>query len=232
MRTSVAVAEHIRERIHAGRYGPGDRLPPQRELAVNLGVSRVSVREAFHSLVDEGYLQIRRGSAGGAFVTELSQPADVWQRRLLSQMDELDDLVDFRIAVERRVSYLAALRSTRADLTQMRTALRDMRSAATDDSRTHRMFRRADGQFHEALVAAARNRRLERAVIDARNEMFMPYDMLSFEEPWETVMSEHQGIYEAVRNGRADQAAERMTEHVQHTREQLRSFVAEGPPRT
>jgi len=226
--TSEAVASHIRDRIHGGEYAPGDRLSPQRELATLLGVSRVSVREGLKLLVEDGYLNIRRGSAGGAFVTELSQPAEAWRRRLRNQRSELDDLVDFRIAVESRVAHLAALRSTRSDLTEMRAAMRQMRVIA-DESNGHHAFRRADAEFHSALGSAGRSGRLNRAVEEARSEMFIPYDMLSFDEPRAAVLTDHQAIYEAVRDGVPTRAASLMAEHIQRTREQLLSFVAEGP---
>lgn len=223
------MASHIRDRILGGEYAPGDRLSPQRELASELGVSRVSVREGLKLLVEDGYLSIRRGSAGGAFVTELSQPAEAWRRRLRNQRSELDDLVDFRIAVESRVAHLAALRSTRSDLTEMRSAMRQMRVIAADETNGHHAFRRADAEFHSALGRAGRSGRLNRAVEEARSEMFIPYDMLSFDEPRAAVLTDHQAIYEAVRDGVPLRAASLMAEHIQRTREQLLSFVAEGP---
>lgn len=226
--TSVAVAGNIRDRIHVGEYGPGDRLPPQRELAVLLGVSRASVREGLRLLVEDGYIEVKRGSAGGAFVTELSQPAEAWRSRLRSQVGELDDLVDFRIAVESRVAYLAAMRSTRADLSRMRAAIRGMRAIA-NVATGHHAFRLADAEFHLALARGGRNERLARAVVDARKEMFIPYDMLSFDEPREAVLADHQTIYEAIRDGESGAAANLMAEHIQRTREQLLSFVADGP---
>jgi GntR family transcriptional regulator, transcriptional repressor for pyruvate dehydrogenase complex len=222
------VAQNLRNRIHGGEYGPGDRLPPQRELAGLLGVSRVSVREGLRLLIEDGYLQIRRGSAGGAFVTELSQPAEAWRSRLRSRVGELDDLVDFRIAVESRVAYLAAMRSTRADLSRMRAAIRSMRAIA-DASTGHHAFRLADAEFHQALARGGRNERLARAMTDARTEMFIPYDMLSFDEPREAVLADHQAIYEAVRDGDSVAAGNLMADHIQRTREQLVSFVADGP---
>lgn len=222
------MASHVRERIHAGDYAPGDRLPPQRELATLLGVSRVSVREGLKLLVDDGYIQVRRGSAGGAFVTELSQPAEAWRRRLRNQRGELDDLVEFRIAVESRVAHLAALRSTRSDLTSMRAAIRQMHAIANETT-GHHAFRLTDADFHTALGRAGRNERLNRTVQDARSEMFIPYDMLSFNEPRAAVLADHQAIYEAVRDGAPALAASLMAVHIQRTREQLLSFVAEGP---
>jgi len=224
--TSEAVASHIRDRIHAGEHAPGDRLPPQRELATLLGVSRVSVREGLKLLVEDGYISVRRGSTGGAFVTQLVQPAEVWRRRLRNQRSELDDLVEFRIAVEGRVAHLAALRSTRSDLASMRAAMRQMR-AITDATSGHHAFRLADAEFHSALGLAGRNSRLNQAVEDARSEMFIPYDMLSFDEPRAAVLADHQAIYEAVRDGDPTLAVSLVAQHVQRTRQQLLSFVAE-----
>jgi GntR family transcriptional repressor for pyruvate dehydrogenase complex len=223
---SEAVARRLRESIHVGDYAPGDRLPPQRELATLLGVSRVSVREGLRLLVDEGYVQVRRGSAGGAFVTELAQPADELRRRLRNQRGELDDLVQFRIAVEGRLAHLAAMRSTRQDLAAIREAMRHMR-AITNDSQGHLAFRRADAEFHTALGSAGRNDLLNHAVQDARSKMFIPYDILTFDEPRAAVQADHQAIYEAVRDGDAAAAARLMTEHIQRTHKQLLSFVGE-----
>lgn len=226
--TSEAVARHVRHSIHVGEYRPGDRLPPQRELALQLGVSRVSVREGLRVLAGDGYLDIRRGSRGGAFVTELAQPAEAWRLRLRSQRGELDDLIEFRIAIESRIAHLAAMRSTRSDLSEIRGAIRQMRSLA-DKFSGHHDFRAADREYHSALGRAARNQRLARAASDARSEMFIPYDMLSFDEPRAEVLADHQAIYEAVRDGSPEIAARLMREHIQRTREQLTSFVSEGP---
>lgn len=226
--TSEAVARIVRDRIHVGEYAPGDRLPPQRELASLLGVSRVSVREGLRLLVEEGYIDVRRGSTGGAFVTMLSRPAEAWRRRLRNHRGELDDLVEFRIAVESHIAYLAALRSTRADLARMRAAIRKMGAIANEVS-DHQGFRTTDAEFHSSLGRGARNNRLNRAVLEARNEMFLPYDMLAFNEPRAVVVADHQAIYEAIRDGMSSVAASLMGEHIQRTREQLLSYVAEGP---
>jgi len=223
--TPEAVATYLRQRIHAGDYSPGDRLPPQRDLAEQLGVARVSVREGIRQLVDSGYLQVRRGAAGGAFVTELSQPLEAWRQRLRSMAGELDELIDFRSALEAKAAALAARRASRSDLAEMRTALKTMRALRSPGGEARTAFRQADGQFHDALARAARNRRLDRVIREARLELFTPYDLLSFDEPIQPVLDDHQAIYEAVRDGDSGRAAELMAEHVEHTRQQLRSFV-------
>lgn len=225
--TSEAVAVHLRQRIHAGDYSPGERLPAQRDLAEQLGVARVSVREGIRQLVASGYLEVRRGAAGGAFVTELSQPLEAWRRRLRSMAGELDELIDFRIAVEGKAASLAAERASRAELADMRAAQKAMRALRAPGGEPRTAFRYADGLFHDALARAARNSRLDRVIREARLELFTPYDLLTFEEPLKPVIDDHQAIYEAVRNGDSARAASLMAEHIEHTRHQLRSFVNE-----
>ncbi len=225
--TSEAVAAHLRQLIHAGDYRPGDRLPPQRELADQLGVARVSVREGIRQLVDSGYLEVRRGAAGGAFVTELSRPLEAWRQRLRSMAGELDELIDFRIAVEAQAASLSAQRATRGELAEMRSAIKAMRALRSPGRESRTAFRQADGLFHDTLSLAARNRRLDAVIRDARLELFTPYDLLAFDEPLKPVIEDHQAIYESVRDGDSVRAAQLMTEHIEHTRQQLRSFVKE-----
>jgi DNA-binding FadR family transcriptional regulator len=223
--TSEAVAAHLKRLILAGNYTPGDRLPAQRDLAEQLGVARVSVREGIRQLVDGGYLEVRRGAAGGAFVTGLSRPLEAWRQRLRSMAGELDELIDFRIAVEARAASLAAERASRADLAALRTAVRAMRNCRPAAGEPRAAFRQADSQFHDALCDASRNRRLTAAIREARLELFTPYDLLTYDEPVEPVLDDHQAIYEAVRDGDSLRAGALMTEHIEHTRQQLRSFV-------
>jgi DNA-binding FadR family transcriptional regulator len=223
--TSEAVAAHLKRLILAGNYAPGDRLPAQRELAEQLGVARVSVREGIRQLVDGGYLEVRRGAAGGAFVTELSRPLEAWRQRLRSMAGELDELIDFRIAVEARAASLAAERASRADLAEMRAAVRAMRNCRSTAGEPRTAFRQADARFHDALCHAARNRRLDAAIREARLELFTPYDLLTYDDPVRPVLDDHQAIYEAVRDGDRLRAGALMAEHIEHTRQQLRSFV-------
>ena len=116
------VVEELRGRIHRGELGPGDRLPAERELASRMKVSRDRVREALAALENEGYVVSRRGATGGRFVTELAAPFAAWAART---EDDLDDIVDFRLAIECEACRFAAQRRTRSDLHAMRRAAVD-----------------------------------------------------------------------------------------------------------
>jgi GntR family transcriptional regulator, transcriptional repressor for pyruvate dehydrogenase complex len=218
-----AVAEHLRTLIHRGEVGPGDRLPAERDLAEQLGVARISLREAIKVLQEDGYVQVRRGALGGTYVTELTQPLEKWRMRMRTEAGEFDDIIDFRIALETDAARLAAVRRDQADLATLREAIAQLSQAAG-----HATFRLSDTQFHAGLARAARNLRLEAAIDSARGELFTPHDLLPYVDPIEESRRDHQRIYEAVLHRDADLAAAAMREHIERTRHQLREIVL-GP---
>ena len=217
---SQAVADHLRTLIHRGEVGPGGRLPPERELAEQLGVARISLREAIKQLRAEGYVEVRRGATGGTYVTELSRPAAAWQARMRTQTGEIDDILDFRIALETETAILAARRHEPDDLTAVREAIGWLHDV---DGRT--AFRQADSQFHLALARAARSDRLAEAIEASRGDLFSPHDLLPFADPIEETLRDHQQILDAVAERDADRASRIMREHLDRTRDQLRNIV-------
>lgn len=215
-----AVADHLRTLIHRGEAAPAERLPPERELAEQLGVARISLREAIKQLRDEGYVEVRRGATGGTFVTELSRPAATWRARMRTQVGEIDDILDFRIALESETAILAARRHDKDDLVILQgaiDALHDIDGRAT--------FRQADSQFHIGLARAARSDRLAEAIETSRGDLFSPHDLLPFAEPVEETLHDHQQVLDAVTARDGDTAGRVMREHLDRTRDQLRSIV-------
>lgn len=215
-----AVADHLRTMIHRGEVGPGGRLPPERELAEQLGVARISLREAIKQLRSEGYVEVRRGATGGTYVTELSRPAAAWQARMRTQTGEIDDILDFRIALETETAVLAARRHEPQDLDDVGEAIASLKNV---DGRT--AFRQADSQFHLGLARAARSDRLEEAIEASRGDLFSPHDLLPFADPVEETLRDHQEILDAVTARDADRASRSMREHLDRTRAQLRAIV-------
>lgn len=221
-RTVGALVDELRGRIHRGELGPGDRLAPERELAAALGASRDRVRDALAQLVTEGYLVTRRGATGGTFVTELGAPFQAWASRVEG---DLDDIVDFRLAVECQAARFAARRRSGRDLRALTEAVEHLATAETP-----RQYRLADVAFHAGVAAAARNQRLFGAVERARGELFEPADELWTSGRIES-LADHTAILDAVAAGDADAAASAMAEHVERTRLELRAHIADLPGR-
>lgn len=221
-RTTVDdIADLIRGRIHRGELSPGDRLASERELATELAVGRITLRSALAKLQAEDYLEARRGATGGSFVTELNEPYRRWLRRMRENEADLEDLIEFRVAVERRAAKLAAVRADEEDIERMSEAIA-MLDRATDAE----AFRQADSAFHDALAEASGSPRLIAAIGDARGELFAPTDQLRYDTHIETSRAQHQAIFEAIQNNDASAAAAAVESHLETTRSELIELLA------
>ena len=224
------VIEFIRSLIHCGDLGPGDRLPPERDLAVRLNVSRVSVRVALKTLEANGYITTRRGGQCGTFVSDLPLLLRKWTEWMHKNEEELDDIFDLRIAVECRAAGLAALRRTEEDLEAMETAINNL-------GLTRASFLRSDAEFHRAVARAAHNGRLYQAVQMARGDLFHPVHHL-LSDVWYPVVADHvlregriedsrrahRAIFAAIRERNQMGAAAAMEAHIEVTRVTMRTI--------
>jgi GntR family transcriptional regulator, transcriptional repressor for pyruvate dehydrogenase complex len=212
--TARAIADGVRARIHRGELGPGDQLPPERILAEQLGVGRLRVREALALLEEDGYTVARRGATGGRFVTELVVPYNQWMDQMRRDLSELDDIVDYRIAVECEVARLAAVRCTKTDLTAMNKSIRALKRATTP-----RAYKTADLAFHDALATASRSARLAAAVDQARG------DQLWFDGRSDASARDHQEIADACDRHEGGMAAAAMARHIEQTRRDIATLL-------
>ena len=141
-------AELLLDRIRAGEWGLGEKLPGETTLAPQLGVGRSTLREAIRQLAGRGVLASRQGA--GVFVTALDAPQD-WDTVL--RRAGIVAVIEARIAIETEAAALAAARRTPADLRAIRRALVE-RAAHRSDIESHVD---ADTAFHRTIVAAAHN---------------------------------------------------------------------------
>ena len=222
------VVDQIRRAIQMGRFLAGEKLPPERELADQLGVSRTTVREAMRVLQGEGMIETRRGRAGGAIVTAPDSTAAERRQVVRRRLAELENVFDYRLAIEPAAARLAALRRTKANLSGLRDTLAVLGALAAAPeaeglSPPSRFFA-TDAEFHHRIALAARNPLLVQAVDDARAAMFLPVGGV-FTALHPDADRGHDEIYAAIerRDGPAAQRA--MTEHIELTREALREMA-------
>src|ERR671923_569342 len=121
-RASSAIADQVRTAIVSGKLKQGERLPPERELAEQFGVSRVTVRDALRALEAMGLIEVRVGARGGAFVTV---PTGAIVGQTMSDMMMMsavtpEDIVEARLVVELGTVTLACARATDEDIVQLR----------------------------------------------------------------------------------------------------------------
>jgi GntR family transcriptional repressor for pyruvate dehydrogenase complex len=148
-RTEAAI-ESLRDLIASGRLRPGDRLPPEAELAAQLGASRNTAREAVRALVTAGVLDVRRGD--GTYVTSLRPELLFDGIAFAAEMLQADyslELIAVRRILEGAASGLAAMSVDDETLAELAACLERMR-----DAETHEVMVQYDARFH-ALVASA-----------------------------------------------------------------------------
>lgn len=113
-RVSEEVFRQLKETILSNDFKAGDKLPPERELAEQFQVSRIAIREAIRALESAGFVSIRQGAAGGAFVTDLTfeQLASACLDLFLANKISIHELHQVRILLEPEVTRLATLNVT------------------------------------------------------------------------------------------------------------------------
>jgi len=218
------VVDQLRRAIHNGSFVPGDKFPPERELSKQLGVSRASVREAIRVLEGEGYVETRRGASGGIIVLDRARTEDRLAEVIRAKLPEIEQAIDFRLAVECSAARLAAMRRNDDDLGSLRSAFTIMA-----EGRETQRFRAADSAFHQGIARAARNDWMERSIADARAFLWMTVDKVA-ENVFRTAQLHHGQILAAIESGDPDAAERYVAAHIEVTRTDLIRIAAARPP--
>lgn len=200
-RMSGEIVGQVIELIRSGRIEPGDRLPPERELATTFGVSRVTVRDALRVLEVMGLVDIRVGSAGGAYVTMPSTTVigEGLANLLMMRSFEPEQIAEARLVLELGVLDLVASRITEDDITELRElcAISRAKLEAGEYDTAQSL------QFHSRLAHAAHN-----PAIGMLSESFSgPLSMAAVRakdvrpDGHRRTVEEHEGIVEALASG-------------------------------
>jgi GntR family transcriptional repressor for pyruvate dehydrogenase complex len=208
--TAEAVAR-LGQAIGMGLLRPGDRLPPEAQLARDLGISPVSLRGALTILRKSGVLETRRGRGGGTVVTDFGSPPAAAGE--LPAEAELADLVDYRCVVEGGAAALAARRVTDAQLDHLRALAREMKETGT-----FREWSEQDTLLHLLIADVTGSSRLMVEVGRLRAAVFEISQLVPVAaEVVELANREHDRLIAAI--GRHDEGAARaaMVAHVEST---------------
>ena len=154
-RISDKVVKRLEVQILEGSLKPGDQLPSERDMALELGVSRPSVREAIQSLVTKGMLHTRHG--GRTIVTDklAASFADSWQDMLIKHPNIQVDILDFRDMLEGQAAYFASNRATEVDLHNLEQAYNNLIKAYAVCELKEMV--EADVAFHQTIAEASHN---------------------------------------------------------------------------
>lgn len=204
---------------------PGQRLPPERELAALLNVGRGVVREALQRLTVSGYVTIKRGRNGGTFIkTDWSDDTRAIVRRVLvPERERITQLLDLRLLVESMVARTAAQRRDDSDITQIKRALESYVEAGNDRHSSGL----ADRDLHLAINRATHNPLLEALTYRIRAEVSLGFGA----EPYspllrERALHQHPLLAAAVIAGDAALAATLAAEHFHLSEDILKRLIS------
>lgn len=215
VRESVAemVARRILDMVSARALRPGDQLPPERELAESLGVSRPSVREAIRGLAILGVVRSRQG--GGAYITRLDAEALLGPLQFFLSLEDVNirELYDARALVESDVARRAAVNMSEGQLDALEAMLDAQRGTLADAG----AFRLSDFAFHEAIWEGCGNAFLRR-IGESLNVLGLEFRKRASETKGvlEQSLADHHRLVAALRSRDADAAARAAESHMQN----------------
>ena len=227
-RLSDDIVEQLEGMILEGTLKSGERLPAERALAEQFGVSRPSLREAIQKLAAKGLLVSRQG--GGNYVVESlgSTFSDPLLHLLENNPEAQRDLLEFRQTLEASCAYYAALRATEVDRERLTAAFEALQDCYTRDDEVSRVEEgAADARFHLAIAEASHNAVLLhtiRGLFDLLKRNVVTNIGGMYQQRTETrdmLISQHRDLYLAIIEGRAEQAREGSTRHLLYVQEVL-----------
>lgn len=206
------VVERLRAQIDETALSPGDRLPTEAQLVLELGVSRNALREAIGRLETVGLICVRHGQ--GMFIGDreaLSGCTELFRSAIAMSGTDLTDLAELRCVIEIHAARRAAELAGPEQVAELLEALERLGC----DSQSHEEAIRTDLEFHRKLVEVAGNR-LMLNQMTILGKMLLSAILLATEKPRDFRMNLeiHRRIWEAVRDGDPDAAEKAMREHM------------------
>jgi len=212
-RVSDQIVRQIREALFAGKLQPGDRLPPERDLAAGFSASRNSLREALRRLEQEGVVAIKKGVTGGIFIAEMDHRPVAQSLETLLQLKKISihQIAEVRLMVEPDTARLAAQRASSEDVLELEATIDQMTAALQDDEPA----RSYDLRFHMLVARAARNpilQMLAESMLAVASKAIT--ELNPSRETLDHVLACHRRILDAIRRRDGELAYQAMREHI------------------
>lgn len=220
-KVSDEIFEQIKNHILSGKLKPGEKLPPERELAINLGVSRPSLREALQKLEAKGFLEQVQGD--GTYVKSVTADSfDSFIEEFAKKENAIFDLVEIRRILETWAAYVAAERATESEIKQLQEYLNEMKEAKDYGEIGYI----SDANFHSTISYATHNVLL----IHIMNNIYEWIERVSFEvrknmyrdeKSHEELLAQHTAIFNAIKDRKPLSAYNAMNMHMDYIFKEL-----------
>ena len=226
-KVSTQIAEQIRSSILAGEFNPGEKLPPERELAELFGVSRPSVREALNILTSSGLVETYQG--GGTLVRSLVENSAAMPLTELIRIDgdRALDVIEVRKGMESWTAWYAATRALPEDIRRIEAVIDGMRKNLEDLKHSEDF----DAHFHMLVARATHNvvwSHMMQSIFEAMQEFQRDVWRAVYltEEDQRLLYNHHLKVYEMIRDRNAEGAREAMLEHLDFAQKRCSAYVS------
>jgi len=225
---SSQIAEQIRSSILAGEFSPGDKLPPERELAEMFGVSRPSVREALNLLSASGLVESYQG--GGTVVKSLVElsAGNPLAELIKGEQARALDVIEVRKSMEAWTAYYAAQRALPEDLRKLEQIVVEMEHNLEGMKPSQDL----DANFHVIIAQATHNvvwLHLMQSIFDAMKEFQRGVWRVVYqtEEDHRLLFRHHREVFEAIRDRDAERARDAMLAHLTFAEQRSSTYVTQ-----
>jgi GntR family transcriptional repressor for pyruvate dehydrogenase complex len=230
-KVSSQIADQIRSSILAGEFNPGDKLPPERELAEMFGVSRPSVREALNILAASGLVMSYQG--GGTVVLSLVETAagNPLTELIRFQQERALDVIEVRKGMESWTAYYAAQRALPEDLRRLEEIVDGMQGNLNGLKPSEDL----DANFHIVISRATHNivwLHLMQSLFDAMKEFQQSVWRAVYltSEDHHLLFRHHSHIFDRIKARDADGARDAMIEHLTFAEQRSTAYVTRQQP--
>jgi len=227
-KVSAQIAEQIRASILAGEFTPGDKLPPERELAEMFGVSRPSVREALNILASAGLVMSYQG--GGTVIMSLVETTagNPLTELIRSQQERALDVIEVRKGMESWTAYYAAQRALPEDIRRMEEIVTGMERNLKQMSASEDL----DANLHILIARATHNIvwvHLMQSIFDAMKEFQQSVWRAVYLTPDDhrILYEHHRAVFEAIRAKNAEAARDAMLLHLTFAEQRSTAYVTQ-----
>ena len=225
-KVSSQIAEQIRSSILNGEFSPGDKLPPERELAEMFGVSRPSVREALNILAAAGLVESYQG--GGTLVKSLVETAtgSPLSELIKVEQERALDVIEVRKCMEGWTSYYAAQRALPEDLRRLESIVAEMQRNLEGIKPSQDL----DAHFHIVIAQATHNivwLHMMQSIFDAMKEFQKSVWRAVYltQEDHKILFQHHRAVFEAIRDRAPEKARDEMLAHLTFAEQRSSLYV-------
>ena len=226
-KVSTQIAEQIRTSILAGEFNPGEKLPPERELAEMFGVSRPSVREALNILTSSGLVETYQG--GGSLVRSLVENSAGMP---LSELIRIDgdralDVIEVRKGMESWTAWYAASRALPEDIRRLKVVVDGMEKNLEELKHSEDF----DAHFHILVARATHNvvwLHIMQSIFEAMQEFQRDVWRAVYltEDDQRLLFSHHLKVYEMIRDRNPEGARDAMLDHLSFAQKRCSAYVS------